>query len=133
MKSFLLAEDKVKDRLAQIAREKLGILSKEKQLQLERKKRAMAFLTQIGGPSETTENNNPTDNLESACGSGNNSDSDDSVTFVSITPSTSVPAAAIAIVRRQRNIRTKRVSKDNGSESDDVVEIVSRRSRSRSR
>lgn len=43
------AEDKVRDRLAQLAREKLGILSKEKQLQLERKKRAMAFLTQIGG------------------------------------------------------------------------------------
>lgn len=43
------AEDKVRDRLAQLAREKLGILSKEKQLQLERKKKAMAFLTQIGG------------------------------------------------------------------------------------
>lgn len=46
---IVLAEDKVKDRLAQIAREKLGIVSKEKQLQLERKKRAMAFLNQIGG------------------------------------------------------------------------------------
>lgn len=43
------AEDKVKNRLAQLAREKLGILSKEKQLQLERKKRAMAFLIQITG------------------------------------------------------------------------------------
>lgn len=41
------AEDKVRDRLAQLAREKLGILSKEKQLQLERKRRAMAFLNQI--------------------------------------------------------------------------------------
>lgn len=46
------AEDKVRDRLAQLAREKLGILSKEKQLQLERKKKAMAFLTQIGGKCE---------------------------------------------------------------------------------
>lgn len=45
------AEDKVKNRLAQLAREKLGILSKEKQLQLERKKRAMAFLIQITGTS----------------------------------------------------------------------------------
>lgn len=44
-----LAEDKIKDRLAQLAREKLGSLSKEKQLQLERKKRAMAFLNQING------------------------------------------------------------------------------------
>lgn len=43
------AEDMVKNRLAQVAREKLGILSKEKQLQLERKKRAMAFLIQITG------------------------------------------------------------------------------------
>lgn len=46
---FCIAEDKVKDRLAQLAREKLGILSKEKQIQLERKKRAMAFLNQING------------------------------------------------------------------------------------
>lgn len=44
---FFLAEDRVRDRLAQLAREKLGILSKEKQLQLERKRRAMAFLNQI--------------------------------------------------------------------------------------
>lgn len=43
------AGDKVRDRLAQIAREKLGILSKEKQLQIERKKRAMAFLNKVKG------------------------------------------------------------------------------------
>lgn len=43
------ADDKVRDRLAQIAREKLGILSKEKQVQIERKKRAMAFLNNIKG------------------------------------------------------------------------------------
>lgn len=40
-------DEKVKNRLAQIAREKLGVVSKQKQLQLERKKRAMAFLNQI--------------------------------------------------------------------------------------
>lgn len=40
-------DEKVKNRLAQIAREKLGGMSKQKQLQLERKKRAMAFLNQI--------------------------------------------------------------------------------------
>lgn len=128
---LFLAEDKVKDRLAIIAREKLGILSKEKQLQLERKKRAMAFLNQIGGPpADTTENDKPTENSEKPNGSG---DSDDSVTFVSITPSTSVSVAAAHTVRRQRNIRSKRNSRDNGSDSDDVVEIVSKRSRSRSR
>lgn len=42
-------DEKVKNRLAQIAREKLGVVSKQKQLQLERKKRAMAFLNQITG------------------------------------------------------------------------------------
>lgn len=47
------ADDMVKNRLAQVAREKLGILSKEKQLQLERKKRAMAFLIQITGRSRS--------------------------------------------------------------------------------
>lgn len=52
----LLADDKVRDRLAQIAREKLGILSKEKQLQIERKKRAMAFLNNIKGKSFTEQN-----------------------------------------------------------------------------
>lgn len=44
---FFSAEERVKDRLAQLAREKL--LSKEKKLQLERKRRAMAFLNQING------------------------------------------------------------------------------------
>lgn len=121
-----LAEDKVKDRLAQIAREKLGILSKEKQLQLERKRRAMAFLHQIGGSSDTTENTKSMDNAEK---SGKDSDSDDSVTFVSITPA--VPHRS-PTVRRKRNIRTKRVSKDN-NDSDSDVEVVSRHSRSRSR
>lgn len=43
------AEEKLKDRLAAAAREKLGLLTKEKQLQLERKKKAMAFLNQIKG------------------------------------------------------------------------------------
>ncbi|ALC48165.1 su-w[a]- [Drosophila busckii] len=47
------AEDKVKDKLAQIARDKLnGMISREKQLQLERKRKALAFLNQIKeGPS----------------------------------------------------------------------------------
>lgn len=40
----------MKDKLAKIAREKLGgPISKEKQLQLERKRKAMAFLNQIKG------------------------------------------------------------------------------------
>ncbi|KAH8245438.1 hypothetical protein KR032_010452 [Drosophila birchii] len=44
------AEERVKDKLAQIAREKLnGMISREKQLQLERKRKAMAFLNQIKG------------------------------------------------------------------------------------
>lgn len=41
------AEERVKDRLAQVARDKLGQVTKDKQLQLERRKKAMAFLNQI--------------------------------------------------------------------------------------
>lgn len=44
------AEERVKDKLALIARDKLnGMVSREKQLQLERKRKAMAFLNQIKG------------------------------------------------------------------------------------
>ncbi|XP_055914562.1 protein suppressor of white apricot [Eupeodes corollae] len=54
-KELKRAEEKVKDKLAQIAREKLGgLISKEKQLQIERKKKAMAFLNQIKGTSQST-------------------------------------------------------------------------------
>lgn len=53
-KELKRAEEKVKDKLAQIAREKLGgLISKEKQLQIERKKKAMAFLNQIKGTSQS--------------------------------------------------------------------------------
>uniref|UniRef100_A0A1A9W1Y8 SURP motif domain-containing protein n=1 Tax=Glossina brevipalpis TaxID=37001 RepID=A0A1A9W1Y8_9MUSC len=55
-KEMKKAEEKVKDKLAQIAREKLGgLISKEKQLQLERKRKAMAFLNQIKGISSVEE------------------------------------------------------------------------------
>lgn len=37
-----------------MAREKLGLISREKQLQLERRKRAMAFLNQIKGAPAAT-------------------------------------------------------------------------------
>lgn len=54
-KELKRAEEKVKDKLAQIAREKLGgLISKEKQLQIERKKKAMAFLNQIKGTSHSS-------------------------------------------------------------------------------
>ncbi|KAL7742555.1 hypothetical protein ACLKA6_004001 [Drosophila palustris] len=44
------AEERVKDKLALIARDKLnGMITREKQLQLERKRKAMAFLNQIKG------------------------------------------------------------------------------------
>lgn len=41
------AQEKIRDKLAAAAREKLSLISKEKQLQLERKKKAMAFLNQM--------------------------------------------------------------------------------------
>lgn len=57
-KELKRAEEKVKDKLAQIAREKLGgLISKEKQLQIERKKKAMAFLNQIKGTSQSSAGN----------------------------------------------------------------------------
>ncbi|CAD7086754.1 unnamed protein product [Hermetia illucens] len=60
-KELKRAEEKVKDRLAQIAREKLGLISKEKQLQLERKKRAMAFLNQIKNSGLPLSTSSPSD------------------------------------------------------------------------
>ncbi|XP_046801976.1 protein suppressor of white apricot [Lucilia cuprina] len=90
-KELKKAEEKVKDKLAQIAREKLGgLISKEKQLQLERKRKAMAFLNQIKGVSKT-DNDSEADAAKKPKSSnnedeGNNSDdSDVSVHSIPIT------------------------------------------------
>ncbi|XP_037810556.1 LOW QUALITY PROTEIN: protein suppressor of white apricot [Lucilia sericata] len=90
-KELKKAEEKVKDKLAQIAREKLGgLISKEKQLQLERKRKAMAFLNQIKGVSKT-DNDSEADavkktKLSNNEDEGNNSDdSDASVHSIPIT------------------------------------------------
>lgn len=45
------AEDRIKDKLAAAARDKLAASSRERQLQLERKKKAAMFLSQIQGPA----------------------------------------------------------------------------------
>lgn len=42
-----LAEERVKDKLAAAAREKIAAAAREKQLQLERKRRAAAFINMI--------------------------------------------------------------------------------------
>ncbi|XP_055841047.1 protein suppressor of white apricot isoform X2 [Episyrphus balteatus] len=77
-KELKRAEEKVKDKLAQIAREKLGgLISKEKQLQIERKKKAMAFLNQIKG---TSQSNVSESNKISAKSSSEKKDEDDSDT-----------------------------------------------------
>jgi len=44
---FVLAEERLKDKLAAAAREKIAAAAREKQLQLERKRRAAAFLNMI--------------------------------------------------------------------------------------
>ncbi|XP_037031478.1 protein suppressor of white apricot isoform X3 [Bradysia coprophila] len=126
------AEDKFKDRLAQVAREKLGMLSKEKQLQLERKKKAMAFLNQIKGSSNQTSSvenmtlptkatqsvTNPLpvtlENQTTASSTQNNTESDATIESVHSSP-----------------IRDGS-SKLNESSDDDVQEVFSNRSRSRS-
>ncbi|KAM7348363.1 suppressor of white-apricot isoform 2-T2 [Cochliomyia hominivorax] len=89
-KELKKAEEKVKDKLAQIAREKLGgLISKEKQLQLERKRKAMAFLNQIKGVSKTDDNCEVETSKKSKTNNeddGNNSDdSDVSVHSIPIT------------------------------------------------
>ncbi|XP_058824150.1 protein suppressor of white apricot isoform X2 [Topomyia yanbarensis] len=58
-------EDRIKDKLAVAARERLAMIAKEKQLQLERKKRASMFISLISKQEvpETTENPTyPTEN-----------------------------------------------------------------------
>lgn len=47
-----LAKDRLNDKLLSAAREKLGMLPKEKMLQIERKKKAMMFINQIKGMFE---------------------------------------------------------------------------------
>lgn len=161
---MFVAEDKVKDRLAQLAREKLGILSKEKQLQLERKKRAMAFINQINGNfsyflfgiehyncffamnigdenaetkiAEKTEialyttNEMSSEKMKNEIENGSeHSDSSDSVKFVMTSSSTTICAAAKQTIHKNRNISMNQ----NSSESDDVIEITPRDSRSNSR
>ncbi|XP_067636042.1 protein suppressor of white apricot [Eurosta solidaginis] len=85
-KELRKAEEKVKDKLAKIAREKLGAapVAKEKQLQLERKRKAMAFLTQIkGSPSANNSGkNSPNDPDKSIA---NASDTEASVHSIPIT------------------------------------------------
>ncbi|XP_030566998.1 protein suppressor of white apricot isoform X2 [Drosophila novamexicana] len=90
------AEERVKDKLAQIARDKLnGIMSREKQLQLERKRKAMAFLNQIKceGTAIGTITGSDTITTETAAGNADsvaeaadiNGDSNDSVRSIPIT------------------------------------------------
>lgn len=153
------AEDKVKNRLAQLAREKLGILSKEKQLQLERKKRAIAFLTQmtgtcstiggicidslnliliyavLGAPLTTSEgstddkagNDVPASSAAAVATGSADSDSSDSVTFITASPG--------GMLKRQRNFRNTKIDTNDRADDDDddVVEVITKSSPFRSR
>lgn len=154
--NFISAEDRVKDRLAQLAREKLGIVSKEKQLQLERKKRAMAFLTQINGKKlinffkikrfnnnmhyiilgPSKENSTEVNTNEKQASDSNGSqmnenkekDSDHSDSSDSVKFVSASTSIGVATHRR-RNLRRHQ---SNDEENSDVIEIRSRNSRSRS-
>ncbi|KAH8250432.1 hypothetical protein KR038_000663 [Drosophila bunnanda] len=84
------AEERVKDKLAQIAREKLnGMISREKQLQLERKRKAMAFLNQIKGEGTTVGSALPSAPEPAAgaspAGVGDSEESNESVRSIPIT------------------------------------------------
>ncbi|XP_034472027.1 protein suppressor of white apricot isoform X2 [Drosophila innubila] len=90
------AEERVKDKLALIARDKLnGMISREKQLQLERKRKAMAFLNQIKGensgigatalPEATVATQDARRAESEALAANSNGDSNDSVRSIPIT------------------------------------------------
>ncbi|KAH8400569.1 hypothetical protein KR222_007110 [Zaprionus bogoriensis] len=83
------AEERVKDKLALIARDKLnGMISREKQLQLERKRKAMAFLNQIKAAGSEGSMSIATDAARSdsdAAIANMNGDSNDSVRSIPIT------------------------------------------------
>ncbi|KMZ07600.1 protein suppressor of white apricot isoform X1 [Drosophila simulans] len=86
------AEERVKDKLAQIAREKLnGMISREKQLQLERKRKALAFLNQIKGEGATVGSAvsvvgpNPPESAAGAATADSGDESGDSVRSIPIT------------------------------------------------
>ena len=59
---IFIAEDRLKDRLAAAAREKLAQTSKEKQLQAERKRKAAMFLTMLKGTAPDKADASATDN-----------------------------------------------------------------------
>ncbi|KAG4070652.1 hypothetical protein HA402_013572 [Bradysia odoriphaga] len=125
------AEDKFKDRLAQVAREKLGMLSKEKQLQLERKKRAMAFLNQIKGSSSRTSSvENITLPTPPAATQQTSVTSQVPVTLdnQTVTSSTQNNTESDATIESVHSSPIR-----NESSDDDVQEVFSNRSRSRSR
>ncbi|EDV32647.1 uncharacterized protein Dana_GF22127 [Drosophila ananassae] len=86
------AEDRVKDKLAQIARDKLnGMISREKQLQLERKRKALAFLNQIKGEGATAPASlpgsapNPPEAAAGVSRTDSDNESNDSVRSIPIT------------------------------------------------
>lgn len=120
------AEDKVKDHLAQVAREKLGMITKEKQLQLERKKRAMAFLTQIkSGDAPAAPGTTSTDELE-------NSQNNQTIVIVDEIGS-SVSTANSEISEQRIIISNGGTIEDDDEDDDDDVQLVSEKIASRSR
>ncbi|GAB0089808.1 hypothetical protein DMENIID0001_044250 [Sergentomyia squamirostris] len=128
------AEEKVRDKLAAAAREKLGLISKEKQLQLERKKKAMAFLTQIKSsglaksanvtPASTGSDVVQITTPPPASGNGqkeNNTDSDASIhslpptTAPTITPPDTIGGERGHSRSRSRKRRTRSISRSPSS------------------
>lgn len=121
------AEDKVKDHLAQVAREKLGMITKEKQLQLERKKRAMAFLTQIkSGDAPAAPSTTSTDDLETS------QNINQTIVIVDEIGS-SVSTANSEITEQRIIISNGGTIEDDDDDDDDDVQLVSEKIASRSR
>lgn len=61
---YILAEEKLKDRLALAAREKLAQATKEKQLQAERKRKAALFINMLKSSNQLLPHSNNSENAE---------------------------------------------------------------------
>ncbi|XP_026838866.1 protein suppressor of white apricot isoform X2 [Drosophila erecta] len=118
------AEERVKDKLAQIAREKLnGMISREKQLQLERKRKAMAFLNQIKGEGATVGSAvpvvgpNPPEAAAGAATADSDDDSGDSVRSIPITYFG--PDDDDEVVDQRPEMRLKRSAQEDEEDDDE--------------
>ncbi|CRL03856.1 CLUMA_CG016986, isoform A [Clunio marinus] len=127
-----LAKDKLTEKLMNAAREKLGMLPKEKMLQIERKKKALMFINQIKGSNGSSSNGATKDDNDvinlTHCGD----DSDDSVKSI---PVNTVPSSLKHSSRspRSRKRSTSHSTRSSNSSSSSSHSRSSSRSHKKSK